>query len=214
MQRTLLELGFLPTAYVPAMVFSEVERLDIVRMVRLFVPPEFSAGSLERTRSGLADAVLKPFVSQQVLPEIKRVVSELPLFRGLEPEQVQRLASACGMARFSPGESILEEGGLEPTLFILITGEADIRRDGARQRVGVVRTGECLGEMSLLTGQPHSASALAARDTEAATLSHRDLMELIRVRPDIGLVMFRNLATGLGAKLGRAAGESQVAAHG
>ncbi len=214
MQRTLLELGFLPTAYVPAMVFSEVERLDIVRMVRLFVPPEFSAVSLSARAQSVADAVLKPFVSQQVLPEIKRVVTGLPLFRGLEPEQVQRLASACGMARFSLGDSILEEGGLEPTLFILITGEADIRRDGARQRVGVVRPGECLGEMSLLTGQPHSASALATRDTEAATLSHRDLMELIRVRPDIGLVMFRNLATGLGAKLGRAAGESQVATHG
>ena len=35
LQRNLLELNFLPAAYVPAMVFHEVERLDIVRMVRL-----------------------------------------------------------------------------------------------------------------------------------------------------------------------------------
>ncbi|MDH5725670.1 MAG: GNAT family N-acetyltransferase, partial [Nitrospira sp.] len=35
MQRTLLELNFLPVAYVPAMVFYHVERLDIVKMVRL-----------------------------------------------------------------------------------------------------------------------------------------------------------------------------------
>ena len=38
MQRTLLEVGFLPVAYVPAMVFHDVERLDIVRMARLFEP--------------------------------------------------------------------------------------------------------------------------------------------------------------------------------
>jgi GNAT superfamily N-acetyltransferase len=203
MQRTLLELGFLPTAYVPAMVFSDVERLDIVRMVRLFVAPEFSAPALSPRAQAVADAVLRPFVSQQVLPEIERAVSELPLFDGLEPEQVRRLASTCLIARFSSGETILEEGGRQLTLFILLKGEADVSRAGARQRVGVVRAGECLGEMSLLTGQPHSASAVAAQATEAATLSHNDLAGLIRTRPDIGLVIFRNLAIGLGAKLGR-----------
>jgi CRP-like cAMP-binding protein len=58
--------------------------------------------------------------------------------------------------------------------------------------------------MSLLTGEPHSASAVATQPTEAAALSHSDLTGLVRARPDIGLVIFRNLAIGLGAKLGRA----------
>ena len=35
MQRTLLEMGFLPCAYVPALAFDEVERVDVVRMYRL-----------------------------------------------------------------------------------------------------------------------------------------------------------------------------------
>ena len=42
MQRTLVELGFLPVAYLPALVFHEVERLDVVKMVRLLDPPEVS----------------------------------------------------------------------------------------------------------------------------------------------------------------------------
>jgi GNAT superfamily N-acetyltransferase len=203
LQRTLLELGFLPTGYVPAMVFSDVERLDIIRMVRLFVPPEFSALAPSPRAQLVADAVLRPFVSQPVLPDVERVVAELPLFQGLDGEQVRRVAGACRIARFSDGETILEEGGRDATLFILLSGEADIRRAGARHRVGLVRTGECLGEMSLLTGQPHSASAVATQPTEAATLGHGDLTGLMRARPDIGLVIFRNLAIGLGAKLGR-----------
>lgn len=207
MQRTLLELGFLPAAYIPAMVFLEVERLDIVRMVRLFVAPEFEALSLTPRAKAVADVVLRPFVSQCVLPEIERVVSELPLFRGLEPEQVRRLAGACRVAGFAAGEAIFTEGGEEPTLFIVLSGEADVRRSGSRHRVGVVRAGECLGEMSLLTGQPHSASVVAAADLHAATLSHEELQALVRSRPDIGLVMFRNLAIGLGAKLGRASSD-------
>lgn len=207
MQRTLLELGFLPAAYVPAMVFSDVERLDIVRMARLFVAPEFEAPSLTPRAKAVADAVLRPFVSQRVLPEIERVVSDLPLFRGLEPEQVRRLAGACRVARFAAGDAIFAEGGEEPTLFIVLSGEADVRRSGSQHRVGVVRSGECLGEMSLLTGQPHSASVVVATDIHAATLSHEELQRLVRARPDIGLVIFRNLAIGLGAKLGRASSD-------
>ena len=38
MQRTLVEIGFLPAAYVPALVFHEVERLDTIKMVRLLTP--------------------------------------------------------------------------------------------------------------------------------------------------------------------------------
>ncbi len=204
MQRTLLELGFLPSAYIPAMVFAEVERLDIVRMVKLFVPPEFSALALSKRAQALADVVLPPFFSSHVLPAIERIVTELPLFRGLDRDQVRRLASACRTTQFAAGDPIIEEGNHDRTLYILLSGEAAIRRAGAAQAVGVVRVGECLGEMSLLTGQPHSASAVARQPTEAATLTHDELTALVRFRPDIGLIMFRNMAIGLGAKLGRA----------
>lgn len=204
MQRTLLELGFLPSAYLPAMVFSEVERLDIVRMVKLFVPPEFSAAvSSDRVRA-LAEVVLPPFFSRHVLPEIERAVSELPLFRGLDRDQVRRLASACRTKEFAAGEPIIDEHGLDRTLYILLDGEAAVSRAGVSQVVGIVRAGECLGEMSMLTGQPHSASARATRPTKTATLTHGELTALVRLRPDVGLIVFRNLAIGLGAKLGRA----------
>jgi GNAT superfamily N-acetyltransferase len=204
MQRTLLELGFLPAAYVPAMVFSDVERLDIIRMVRLYVPPEFSAASLSPRAQAIADTVLRPFISQRVLPEIERAVSELPIFSGLEPEQVRRVAGACRIARFSEGDAIIVEGGLDRTFFILLNGEAGVRRSDAAFPVGIVRAGECLGEMSLLTGQPHSASAVATQPIDTATLGHDELVTLVRARPDIGLVIFRNLAIGLGTKLARA----------
>jgi hypothetical protein len=36
-----------------------------------------------------------------------------------------------------------------------------------------------------------------------AILAHQDLAELIRLRPDIGLLIYRNLAVGLGEKLKR-----------
>ena len=45
------------------------------------------------------------------------------------------------------------------------------------------------------------ATATAEGHVEVAELLQRDLADLIRCRPDIGVIIYRNLAVGLGKKL-------------
>jgi N-acetylglutamate synthase-like GNAT family acetyltransferase len=203
MQRTLLELGFLPVAYLPALVFHEVERLDVVKMVRLLTPPQVRIGNLTPSCEAMADLVLRLFRNRTVLPRIARAVHTLPLFAGLSDEQVARLAGVCGVATFEPGQLVFCQGEATNRLYVIFQGEVAITVPGQVAPVGMVRSGECLGEMSLLTAGAHSASATASTHVEAAVLEHQDLAELIRLRPDIGLHMYRNLAVGMGQKLRR-----------
>jgi GNAT superfamily N-acetyltransferase len=203
MQRTLLELNFLPAGYVPALVFHEVERLDVVRMVRLLVPPDVSAEVPTPPVQALADVVLGQFRARGVLPRIAQAVQELPLFRGLSPEQVHRLAGVCGVSEFVPGQVVFGAGEGGEEMYVVLLGEAAITVPGSPAPVGLVGTGECLGEMSLLTGAAHSATATARTHVEAAVLGHRALVELIRLRPDIGLHIYKNLAVGMGEKVKR-----------
>jgi GNAT superfamily N-acetyltransferase len=203
MQRTLLELGFLPVAYVPALVFHDVERLDVVKMARLLVPPDVDTGGLTPRCREVADLVLRRFRSRSVLPQIAHAVQELALFGGLDGEQVNRLAGACTLSAFEPGEVIFREGQEGQEMHLVLRGEVTIAVAGSTTPVGAVRKGECLGEMSLLTAAAHSATATARSRVETAVLGHRDLAELIRLRPDIGLHIYRNLAVGMGEKLKR-----------
>ena len=89
MQRTLIELGFLPVAYVPALVFHEVERLDVVKMVRLLNPPHVDTNGLTPDCKAMAELVLRLFRNRTVLPRIAKAVHDLPLFAGLNTEQVR-----------------------------------------------------------------------------------------------------------------------------
>jgi GNAT superfamily N-acetyltransferase len=203
MQRTLLELGFLPVAYLPALVFHDVERLDVVKMVRLLSPPEVRTDGLTPSCEALAELVLRLFRNRTVLPRIAAAVHNLPLFAGLNGEQVARLAGVCGVGTFAPGEPLFREGEAGDRIHVVLQGEVAIHVVGSADPVGVVRGGECLGEMSLLTAAAHSASASARTPVEAAVLSHQNLAELIRLRPDIGLLIYRNLAVGMGEKLKR-----------
>jgi ribosomal protein S18 acetylase RimI-like enzyme len=203
MQRTLLELGFLPVAYIPALVFHEVERLDVVKMLRLLTSPHVSSEGLSRRLKVVAELVLKGFRIRSVLPEIERAVQALGLFDGLDREQVARLAGMCGVATFEPGDIIFREGGRASAMHLVLGGDVTIAIRGAATPVGTIRVGECLGEISLLTAAAHSVTATAHTRVETAVLRHQDLTELIRLRPDIGLHIYRNLAVGMGEKLKR-----------
>lgn len=204
MQRTLVELGFLPAAYAPALAFQDVERLDVVRLVRLLVPAEADLTPLSPRARAIAETVLCQYRARQVLPRIAEAVRGLALFAGLDGEQIDRLAGVCAVAAFAPGEAIFREGEPGDVMYVLLRGEAAVSLAEIPAPVGVVAAGECLGEVALLTRAPHSATATATSPVEAAALGHRDLAELVRLRPDIGLHLYRNLAVEVGTKLKRA----------
>jgi hypothetical protein len=203
MQRTLLELGFLPVAYLPALVFHDVERLDVVKMIRLLSPPQVRTEGLTPSCVALAELVLRLFRNRTVLPRIAKAVHDLPLFAGLNDEQIARLAGMCGVTAFEPGETVFRESEAGHDMHVVLRGEVAIAVAGSADPVGIVRSGECLGELSLLTAGVHSATATAQTRVETAVLGHRDLAELVRLRPDIGLHIYRNLAVGTGEKLKR-----------
>ncbi len=202
LQRTLLELGFLPTAYVPAAAFHEVERLDVLKMMKLNVPLELGPIELHATASAIAEIVLEPFRTRDVLPRIADSMHQLPMLRGLDEEQVRRIACACRVREVEDGEPVFEQGSAPEAIYLVLGGAVCIEVDGAK--VGQVGTHEALGEVSLLTGETHSATARACGEVELAVLDTQTVQRLERCRPDVLLQVYRNLAGGLGRKLVRA----------
>ncbi len=203
MQRTLLELGYFPAAYIPAMVFHRVERLDGIRMVRLLVPADTTGMELIPEAHPITDMILQFFVERQVNPQIAEAIPKIALFKGLNNGQIKLLASRCTLQTYTPQEQIFTQGGLGEEIYLLLTGKVKICNNDSSTCIGSVGEGECLGEMSLLTQAPHSATAIAQTQVEAAVLKHRDINELARLRPDIGVIIYCNLAQGLGQKLNR-----------
>lgn len=203
MQRTLLELGFMPIGYVPALNFNEVERIDIVKMARVLGPLELDAVHLEPQAQAMADVVLRGFTRRFILPRIAEAVQQVALCQGLSEEQMLRLAGCCTLRGFRADEAIFNRGEPAEEMFLLLTGRAQVFASDQGVAVGSVGAGECLGEVAMLNRAGHSATVRATSAVEAAVFSARDLDELVRQRPDIGVTLFRNLAIGLGQKLQR-----------
>ena len=201
MQRTLLELNFLPVAYVPAMVFYQVERLDIVKMVRLNALQDLGPLGLTEPVQAIADVVMRGFSTCVIAPRMAQAIKEVPLFHGMNTEQATRLAGIFAGKHIRKDERLFAEHEPAERLHLLLQGEVTISSGSPSKVIGVVHTGEICGEVSLLSARPHSATAKAVIDIEVAELHRRDLEDLIRRRPDIGVIIYRNLAVGLGDKL-------------
>ncbi len=199
MQRTFLELGYLPVAYVPAMAFHRVERLDAVRMARLANPPDISNIQLHDASKPVAEIVIRHFQQFEVAPRLAEAAPANAIFKGLNPEQTKQLAAACVFRVFRKGDRLVDQGAESSEVLLILSGCVSVSID--QQEVGVVKVGESLGEISLIQATPHAASATALEQVESAVLAREALETLVRRRPDIGLILFRNLATQLGEKL-------------
>lgn len=202
MQRTMLELGYLPAAYVPALAFDEVERVDVVKMYRLMGDLEDLPFEAPEPTLSLGRYVLRVFERRRVLPRLARAMDRLDLCRGLTQEQTERLLGEFATGAVEKGNGLFDQGTPAERMILVIAGRATVIVDG--EVVGSVAEGESLGEVALLDGSPHSATAVAETDMEIGILTRERLEALVRRRPDIVAVVYRNLARGLGDKLRRA----------
>jgi RimJ/RimL family protein N-acetyltransferase len=202
MQRTLLEIGYRPACYLPAYAFHRAERRDVVKMWRLFDPPVPLAADLPEHARGLTRMVLESFERQEMRPRIRHAMEHVGLFEGLSEEQAAWLGSLLRYRSIERGEALFTRGDRNGKMYLVIEGALTIEVDGAP--LGTVGPGECVGEVALLSGQDHSATAVATETTVAGLLTREDLTRLVRRRPDIGVTLYRNLAAELGEKLRRA----------
>ncbi len=110
------------------------------------------------------------------------------LFRNVDLEEIFDLIDSCEQITTPRGERLLEAGTDNDALYLLLSGELNVYPGGSNLPKHVVlKAGDCVGEMSLIDGNPVSALVVAARDCEILAISHDILWVLLDRKPDIAL---------------------------
>ncbi len=93
------------------------------------------------------------------------LISGVDIFQSLNPQQRQDIAAHTAIRTFGDGEVIVRQGEPGQTMYIVAAGRAAVVLEPSRQVVATIERGGYFGEMSLLTGDPRSATVLAQGDT-------------------------------------------------
>ena len=100
----------------------------------------------------------------------ERVLGGVDLFSRLSDEQRQQIAAASNIRLFGNGEAIVRQDTPGQSMFIVCSGRAAVMLDPGNREIAVIEKGGYFGEMSLLTGDPRSASVIARGDTAVLEL--------------------------------------------
>lgn len=120
------------------------------------------------------------------MPADTALLASVPLFERLDDDERTLLAAQLDDVSFDAGQAVFKRGDPGGSIFIVASGAVEIFvEDTVGQRVvfEVARAGDFFGELSLLDGDPRSASALALEPTRAVRLDRNDLELLFTRRP-------------------------------
>jgi small-conductance mechanosensitive channel len=111
----------------------------------------------------------------------KACLRKQPLLQLLDAPQQEKLLQNARRLHFGRGEKIIKQGAQGQSMFILLEGEADVwvETNGHDTRVATLHRGATLGEMSLLTGEPRSATVIAKTDCEIWEIGKPVLGEML-----------------------------------
>jgi small-conductance mechanosensitive channel/CRP-like cAMP-binding protein len=121
----------------------------------------------------------EPDLNDQVVEE-ERLLASVDLFATLPPELRNQIARSAPMAVYGSGETVVRQGEDGQSMFIVLSGSVSVVLEPSREELARIQRGGYFGEMSLLTGEPRSATVLAVGDVAVV---------------EIGADLFRRLAT-------------------
>jgi serine/threonine protein kinase len=91
-------------------------------------------------------------------------VRTLPFFNEFSDEEISEVIAAADWKQFNAMDSIVDEGTLEHSFFIIISGDVAVVK--AAKQISTLTKGDCFGEMSYVLRAQRSASIIAIGDVE------------------------------------------------
>lgn len=140
-------------------------------------------------RSGVGDA-----------PAARRFLAGVHVFSRLEPAQLDALAARMRRRAFGRGVIIFHQGMPGQALYVIESGSVRIfslSEAGQEISVNIYGPGEIFGELSLLDGLPHSASAAAMEPTTVWMLFRDDFRRALEETPSMAIGIIEVLSARL-----------------
>src|SRR5438552_18727665 len=102
--------------------------------------------------------------------QIGKLLEDTKWAHNLSAKEVETLARYFHARSVEPGSFIVKEGSREAYLCLIVKGQVSIVKEGpdGAAKIGFAGAGRTVGEMSLVDGEPRSASVVAEEPTTLA----------------------------------------------
>ena len=127
-------------------------------------------------------------------------LKQIPLFTSLKDEELEAI-NKLSLNNTCPKDTVIlledEEGD---TLFIIVKGKVKVTtfsESGKEVIFSLLSEGDFFGDMSLLDGNPRSATVISIKDSELRLIRRNDFKNLMEKHPGIALKLLEELTSRL-----------------
>lgn len=120
------------------------------------------------------------------------LLARIPFFTDLPADELDIIRDGMEVVNLEAGQILFREGDAGEHMYVLVNGELEILMapDTTNELIlNVVHEGEYLGEMSLITGAPRTASVRARGAVVLLSISRTQLMDLLQRHPHLASTM-------------------------
>ncbi len=114
----------------------------------------------------------------------------------LDDDETKILAGKMGVQNLKDGELLVQEGGADQSLYVLVSGKLAVYSTDARGKDNLVYTmteGECAGTRAFVDRSPRKATLRAVGNTTVYTLTPDDFESLLGPHPRLVYKVMRAL---------------------
>jgi CRP-like cAMP-binding protein len=111
------------------------------------------------------------------------LLKRVPLFEHCSRRDLERIASIADEIDLPEGKELTREGRPGREFFVLIEGEADVRK--GNRRINRMGPGDFFGEIALVTDRPRTATVVARAPVRALVVTARNFKRLVEQQPQI-----------------------------
>lgn len=119
------------------------------------------------------------------------------LLAAMPTEQAGRPHSVVQRKYFQPGDVVMRKGDPGDAMYVIMRGQVRIvlpSNDGGEALVATMDEGDFFGELSLIDGEPRSATIIATEPTETMVVYREGFQDFLRASPEIAIEMLQALS--------------------
>ncbi len=148
--------------------------------------------------------------------QISEVLKKVPFFQALGRDGIDFIVERLKFKPYDANEVICQSGDPGDKMYIIINGKVKVvvfsEKDNKENLIATLGAGDYFGEMSLLTGEPRSASVITTEPSEMFILNKSDFDVIIERFPSITLSMGKIMSQRLRDTLQKAANKGDAIA--
>ena len=124
---------------------------------------------------------------EEIRDSISELLCKVSIFAPLTDEESDKLAAATTTRVYSAGEPIVRIGAEGNSMFVIVRGKVRVQvpENGFQKTINNLYENDFFGEMSLLTGEPRSATVIADEETEVLRIDKVALKPLFESNPQL-----------------------------